>query len=181
MRLPYRDLRTDRLLLRSPREGDAPLIFESFGSDREVVRYLTWIPHETVADAEAALDARLERLAQETEYSWILELSTSRRLVGLISAWFESNSVEVGFVLARPYWNQGLTTEALLAVTHWALASPGVAHVWATCDIENKASARVLEKAGFVNCGEFHRAIIRPNISPVPRPSLLFSVRRLAA
>jgi len=180
MRLPYRDLHTDRLLLRRPREGDAPLVFESFGSDPEVTRYLTWMPHKGIADAEAALAARLERLARGSEYSWILELSTPPRVIGLISLWLEADSAEVGFVLARPEWNQGLGTEALLAVTHWALSSPGVTQVWASCDVENEASARVLEKAGFARCGECDRLVVRPNLGPEPRPSLLFSTRGAA-
>ena len=55
MRLAYRDLPTARLLLRRPMPSDAPLVFSSFGSDPEVTRYLSWSPHETLAEAEAAL------------------------------------------------------------------------------------------------------------------------------
>lgn len=176
MRVDYRELRTDRLLLRSPREGDAPELFESFGADPEVTRYLTWRPHSTIADAEAALSVRLERLASGIEYSWIIELHESRRLVGVISIWLEGDAAELGFVLARSCWNQGLATEAVLTVRDWALASPEVSRVWATCDLENRASARVLDKAGFTNLGPFEREIVRPNLDPRPRPSLLFSL-----
>ena len=139
------------------------------------MRYLTWRPHETLADAEAAIAERLDRLETELEYSWILELAASGRVVGLISAWVEGEAAEVGFVLARDRWNQGLMTEALLAVTRWARGSPELTRVWATCDVENAASARVLEKAGFACSGEFERRIVRPNLGPEPRPSLLFS------
>lgn len=181
MRCLLRDLRTDRLLLRRPREGDALLVFESFGRDPEVTRYLTWRPHKALADAEAALAARIGRLADGTEYSWILELSTTQAVVGLTSAWVENEAAEVGFVIARPFWNQGLATEAVRAVTAWALSSSSIMRVWATCDVENYASARVLQKAGFVSQGAFERPIVRPNISLEPRPSLLFSQHRSAA
>jgi RimJ/RimL family protein N-acetyltransferase len=177
MRLPYRDLRTDRLILRRPREGDAPLIFESFGSDPEVTRFLTWRPHGAIADAEVALAERIERLVQGIEYSWVLELSDSRRLVGMISAWIDEGGAELGFVLGRSHWNQGLSTEAVLSVTEWALGSPAVSQVWATCDAENLASARVLEKAGFADCGRYERQVIRPNLGPDARPSLLFRIQ----
>ena len=175
MTLSYQDLRTERLLLRRPGEHDVPLVFESFGADPEVMRYLAWRPHGSLADARAALTARLERLAQDVEYSWILELTATCRAVGMVSAWLEIDAAELGFALERAHWNQGLATEAVSAVTRWALGSAGLSRVWATCDVENRASVRVLEKAGLQNLGRFERGIVRPNLSPEPRPSLLFS------
>ncbi len=180
MRPEYRELRTDRLLLRRPGDGDAAAVFESFGADPEVTRFLTWRPHGSIADAEAALAARLERLASGVEYSWMIELSETRRLVGVVSAWFEDDAAELGFVLARAQWNRGITTEAVLVIRDWVFTSSAVSHVWATCDVENRASARVLEKAGFTNGGLFEREIVRPNLDPRPRPSQLFTVARPA-
>src|SRR5262245_12347733 len=141
----YRELRSDRLLLRRPRESDASAVFESFTADPEVTRFLTWAPHKSIAEAEAALTKRLERLADGVEYSWLIESHGTHRVVGVISAWLEGDAAELGFVLARSAWNQGLATEAALIVRDWVLGSPGVSHVWATCDVENRASARVLE------------------------------------
>jgi RimJ/RimL family protein N-acetyltransferase len=178
MRLAYCDLQTPRLRLRRPRPGDAPEVFESFGSDVDVTRFLTWAPHEVVADAEAALAERLARLAAGTEYSWILEGPSAPVVAGLISLWLDSDGAEVGFVLARRHWNLGLMTEALRAVTAWAWTSPAVTRIWATCDVENMGSGRVLEKAGFVGQGVFARRIVWPNLGPEPRPSLLFTAER---
>lgn len=180
-RLPYRDLTTSRLLLRRPRQADAPLIYQSFANDSRVTRYLTWKPHQALADAEAALLARLDRLERNLEYSWVLELHESGEVVGLISAWFEPDAVEVGFVLSHAWWNQGLATEALNSVTAWALNVSAVAKVWATCDVENHSSARVLEKAGFIRKSEIEHPVIRPNLSPEPRPSMFFEATRAAA
>ena len=177
----YRELSTRRLLLRQPRQGDAPLIYESFASDPRVTRYLTWKPHEALADAEAALFARLDRLERKLEYSWVLEPCGSAEVVGLVSVWLEAGSAEVGFVLARSWWNQGFATEAVMSVTNWALSSPTVSKVWATCDLENAASARVLEKAGFVRQPAAERQIVRPNLSPEPRASMFFEATRAAA
>jgi len=70
-------------------------------------------------------------------------------------------------------------TEAVRAVKEWALAEIGVTRIWATCDAENHASARVLEKSGLVNAGAIERAIVRPNLGPTPRPSILFETRKL--
>ena len=52
---PPREFRTQRLILRPPRMEDAPAIFQSYASDPEVTRYLTWPPYENVEDLEAFL------------------------------------------------------------------------------------------------------------------------------
>ena len=48
-----------------------------------------------------------------------------------------------GYVLARASWGQGLMTEALAEVVDWALRQSSV---WRIGDVENLASARVMEK-----------------------------------
>ena len=58
-----------------------------------------------------------------------------------------------GYVLARPWWRQGLMTEVLTEVTVWALRQPSVFRIGAVCDFENIGSARVLEKSGFIREG----------------------------
>jgi RimJ/RimL family protein N-acetyltransferase len=175
-RIAYRPLSTARLRLRRPTPADAARIYGSLGADPEVTRYLTWRPHRELADAEAALASRIARLESGVEDSWIIAMQEGDEVVGLISAWFENDATELGFVLARARWGQGLMTEAVCAVRDWALGQGGVARVWATCDCENRASARVLEKAGFSREEGFVREIVRPNLSASPRPSLRFGL-----
>jgi RimJ/RimL family protein N-acetyltransferase len=60
-------------------------------------------------------------------------------------------------------------TEALSAAVAWARTMPRIRRVWAVCDVDNRASARVMEKAGLVFEGVLRRWAVHPNISPVPR------------
>lgn len=177
-RLPWRELATARLRLRRPRPADAELIFSGFGADPEVMRFLAWRPHATLADAAAAIARRIERLANGVEYSWILERSDGAEAIGMISAWLEGDALELGFVLVKPSWGRGLATEAARAVTDWAFETGAVRRVWASCDTENLASARVLAKAGLEPRGPFERPIVRPNLAETPRPSLHFECER---
>jgi ribosomal-protein-alanine N-acetyltransferase len=75
----------------------------------------------------------------------------------------------LGYVLARPFWNRGYMTEAVVAVSSWALEQEEIARVWAVCDVENIASARVLEKAGFEREGMLERWMVLPNRGTEPR------------
>ncbi|MBV8736586.1 MAG: GNAT family N-acetyltransferase [Alphaproteobacteria bacterium] len=49
--LPER-LETDRLILRPITRNDAPAIFVGYAQDPEVVRYVSWRPHQRLSDTE---------------------------------------------------------------------------------------------------------------------------------
>jgi [ribosomal protein S5]-alanine N-acetyltransferase len=60
-------------------------------------------------------------------------------------------------------------TEVLAEVTGWVMRQAGIWRIGAGCDVENSASARVMEKAGLEREGILRRWIIHPNISSEPR------------
>jgi [ribosomal protein S5]-alanine N-acetyltransferase len=169
---------TERLILRKPRVEYASLIFSAYGRDPAVTRFLTWRPHETLADADAGIKFLLSGWESGTEYSWTLFLRDSDQLVGCISARVENCGINLGYVLGRMYWGQGLMVEAVTRVTEWAFTEPSIHRVWALCDTENGASARVLEKAGFEREGILRRFGIHPNVSAIPRDCYSYAIVR---
>ncbi|HKP92414.1 MAG TPA: GNAT family protein, partial [Chthoniobacterales bacterium] len=72
-------------------------------------------------------------------------------------------------VLARPFWGNGYMGEALTAVVDWAFSLPSIHRVWAVCDVENHASARLLTRHHFQLEGLLRRCSLHPNISDIPR------------
>ena len=69
-------------------------------------------------------------------------------------------------------------TEALAEVVGWALAQPPVFRVGAVCDVENAASARMMEKAGLAREGLLRRWLVHPNIGAEPRDCFSFARTR---
>jgi RimJ/RimL family protein N-acetyltransferase len=78
-------------------------------------------------------------------------------------------------VLNRKYWGQGFATEAARALVTWLSGLGPIRRVWATCDAENIASVRVLEKVGLSQEAVLRRWAVRPNIGPERRDTLLFA------
>jgi RimJ/RimL family protein N-acetyltransferase len=66
--------------------------------------------------------------------------------------------------------------EAAQFVVRWALSRSDVYRVWATCDVENVASARLLESVGMQREGVLRRWIVHPNISKDPRDALCYAI-----
>jgi RimJ/RimL family protein N-acetyltransferase len=90
----------------------------------------------------------------------------------------EAHRLDCGYVLARPWWGHGLISEALTAVAEWAMAQPDIRRLGAVCDVENLASARVMEKAGLEREGILRRWILHPNISSEPRDCYSYAITR---
>ncbi len=70
-------------------------------------------------------------------------------------------SAELGYWLGEPFWGQGVMTEAIGAATQHALSAYGLTRVFATPFASNVASARALEKAGYVLEGRMRRCAIK--------------------
>jgi [ribosomal protein S5]-alanine N-acetyltransferase len=169
---------TTRLILRPIAKGDALAIFTGYAQDPIVVRFLTWRPHETLAETENYI-ARCTAAPPEQSRTYVL---IGRRESQLLGA-FELRRpkppmLDFGYVLARLYWGRGLMTEALAAVTGWAMRQDSIWRIGAVCDIENPASARVMEKAGLQREGILRRWIIHPNIGSEPRDCFSYAKTR---
>ncbi|MEW5806050.1 MAG: GNAT family N-acetyltransferase [Acidobacteriota bacterium] len=62
----------------------------------------------------------------------------------------ERVSAEIGYWLGEPFWNRGIMTEALKAVTEYAIKKHQLARIYALPFEWNHASCRVLQKAGYL-------------------------------
>ena len=62
----------------------------------------------------------------------------------------ERVSAEVGYWIGETFWGRGIATEALAAVTRFAIDRHGLTRLYALPFAWNTASCRVLEKAGYV-------------------------------
>lgn len=143
------EIETKRLKLRSVRLSDAERIAQLCG-DPAVGRNLamTPIPYLGVA-AEGWILITLAR--QGRHFVFAAELR-GEGLIGMIGAHpREDGGFEIGYWFGAPYWGRGLGTEAVHAFTAQARA---LGPLQAGHFIDNPASGRVLEKAGFAYTGE---------------------------
>jgi RimJ/RimL family protein N-acetyltransferase len=155
-------------------------VFDAYASDPAVARFMTWTPHRSVSETREFL-RRCERVWIEgSTFPWTLWLGESGELAGLIEIRVHSSSVDLGYALVRRLWRQGLMSEAVGAVVRWALAQPEIYRVWATCDIDNIASAQLLERVGMEREGVLRRWLVHPNLSEEPRDCVCYSIVRTA-
>jgi [ribosomal protein S5]-alanine N-acetyltransferase len=165
---------TAQMIARPIAPADSDAIFKAYGQDKEVTRFMTWRPHRSRADTDRYIAHCMDEPPDATRTYVLIgrEDGTLRGAFELRQN--EPHRLEVGYVLARRWWGQGLMTEALTEVTYWALRQDHVFRIGSACDVENIGSARVMEKAGMVREGLLRRWIVHPNISSEPRDCFIY-------
>ncbi|MEO0652561.1 MAG: GNAT family N-acetyltransferase [Planctomycetota bacterium] len=142
--------RTERLLVRRWLAADADALLRIYGDER-VARY--------VGDSRPLTPAERDRWLEVTAKNYATRgygMSTVCRLgdpepigfCGLVHPGGQPE-VEIKYALAPDHWGRGLASEAARALLEWGVAHFAMAHVIATIDPQNAASARILEKLGF--------------------------------
>jgi RimJ/RimL family protein N-acetyltransferase len=142
---------TERLTLRDFMAADEAAV-HSYASDPVVTRFLIWGPNTVedtrtfIADAMAAAQLRPRRSFDLA----VVETGTQALIGGAALRLSEDDlsDGEIGYALHRGHWSRGYGTEAAKGLLQFGFRELGLRRIMATCDPDNPASARVLQKAG---------------------------------
>lgn len=172
-------LLTERLILRKPELKDAEELFKAYTSDSEVTKYLTWRVHSSVEETQKFVGYCIDKWENDGEYNYVICSKVRENIIGMIKVTIkEDNSAAIGYVLAKSEWGKGYTTEAFKKMVEFLFNETDVNKVRSFCDIENKASAKVMEKAGLKYSKTLKSAVVHPSISLAPRDALYYELVR---
>lgn len=151
-------METERILLRPWREEDAEALYRH-ASDPEVGPRAGWSPHKSVDESRNII---LTLFAND--HTWAIVQKESREPIGCICYYTPDesnigigpNDAEVGYWVARPYWNRGIATEALQLLIDYCFRQRGFRTLWADYFPGNQASEHVMQKCGFKDTGQLN-------------------------
>lgn len=164
-------IETERLILRPLTLADAATAYNGWTGDWEVAEYVSWLPHHTIDDAIEWLNEVEWKLndagniLENDNYIWGFVLKETNELFGSGGLIWEEDwgLFQVGYNIMKTHWNHGYTTEAMRAIFSFATKNLGIRKVAGGHAKENLASAKVLEKLGFV----YDRDDITPHVDGV--------------
>lgn len=148
--LPEIDL--GKYKLRTILKKDAHDVF-LFGKDEATTAFLTWGPFKTIKEAKSMIKfTYFRRLGRKEPIGYAIVDKNLEKVIGTIE--FHSfnhklNSAEIGYVLARPYWNKGVMTLCVKAITNVGFDLLKLDTIIIKHLVENIASQRVILKAGY--------------------------------
>lgn len=161
---PWFPLETERLLLRDFRLEDEADIYE-YASDPEVARFVDWGPSDI-----SIVRANLQRRVKDQE-TWprdsievAVELRNNGRLIGILRITVldhANRTADFGYIFNRRYWKNGYATEAARALLQLSFFKLNLHRIWATCDVRNRASSRVMEKLGMRREALFKKDVLQ--------------------
>jgi [ribosomal protein S5]-alanine N-acetyltransferase len=155
MTLTTPTLRTTRLVLRPFTSADANDLF-ALHSNAFVMRYWDGPPWSERARAERFI-AACGRMSEEASGARVaMDRASDDSFIGWcgLTQWKpDYRSASMGYCLNEASWGHGYATEAGSALLQWAFDALDLNRVQAETDTRNMASARVLEKLGFVREG----------------------------
>ncbi len=142
-------VKTLRLILRSFRLQDAEALYQILG----IPGVLEYFPDPKPPDIE-----RVQRLVQKqiehwSEYGygwWAVEPDGKDELIGWSGLQYlpETDEIEIGYLLSKPYWGMGLATESAIAGLDYGFKMLKIPQIIGIVHPANIASQKVLEKIG---------------------------------
>ncbi len=149
-------LLSDRLELRALETFDLPELAIRC-NHYDISRQTSSLPYPYTLDfAVGRLKLIQEGFKDLSRLVWLIVEKDSRKIVGEIGLhWREqTESMEVGYWIAKDYWGLGIATESLIAVLNYAKQLMIAKYIYGTHFIDNPASGRTMQKAGMLFEGE---------------------------
>jgi RimJ/RimL family protein N-acetyltransferase len=169
-------LETERLILREFREEDRRDVQE-YRSDPAVVKYLPFEP-ATEEETKTLITKIIgfQKAQPRMVYNFALIDKKDDKVIGSCSLELSidgDKQGEIGYVLNRNNWNQGLMTECARKVISFGFGQLGMHRIFGGCDPANTASYRVMEKLGMQKEGHLREHEFRKGAW---RDILLYSI-----
>ena len=150
--------------VRSWRMGDAEALARHGNNHKIWMNLRDAFPHPyTIHDAREFIKS-LRHRTPETTFAISVNGEAAGSVGFVLRHDVERVSAEIGYWLAEPFWGRGIATEALVAMTDYAIATHALTRVYALPFAWNAASCRVLEKAGYVLEARLRRSAIKNGV-----------------
>ena len=173
-------LETDRLILRAFTQDDIN-DFYAYASVPGVGEMAGWPHHENIETTKMILDMFIK----EKNVFAICHKETGRVIgsFGFHDSWAncapeykDTRLCEIGYVLSKDFWGQGLMPEAVRAAVKFGFEQLNLDYISVSHFTGNVQSRRVIEKSGFfpVSTGIFHAKQLGEDFETIrylmPRP-----------
>ncbi len=142
---------TARLEIRFADKKDGYSIYKLYAGRKEESYFLSRKQHESVEVTKQLLHSWSTQLSWKefSRASLIIATKNSRTPFGLLTLFSNGEELEIHFGLSNDFAGKGFATEVVKGLIENTRNSKQFKTLVTYCDVEHKASQRVLEKAGF--------------------------------
>lgn len=150
------------IILRPFKIDDAYNMFNNWASDQEITKYISWNPHLDLNVTKQVINNWLIEYENNQTLNWAIDLCNENNnpygSIG-ISKIIDHDTVEIGYVLAKKWWNKGIISKSLKMVINYIFQNTSINKIQAVCNVNNIGSQKVLEKNNMKLLYEFNMFI----------------------
>lgn len=143
-------IKSKNFILRPFRKSDAKTLSKNI-NNKKIYRNTSHIPYPyTLKDANEWLEKTIKENRKKKPAKINFAIDINGEVVGSVGfVKIEGHKTELGYWLAEKYWGKGIMTKATKLLTAFGFNKIGLKRIYARVYSFNKASQRVLEKAGY--------------------------------
>lgn len=152
--LPWTILETERCVLREITTTDVPKLYDIY-AEPEVACYVEGL-YEDMEEEIEYTKAYIDKVYAFYGYGmWIVEDKQTGAMIGRAGIEYkdERSGVELGFLIAKPFWRQGLAYEVVQAIMEYTAEKLDIHSIYTVVQEENKKSTALCRKLGFQRVG----------------------------
>jgi ribosomal-protein-alanine N-acetyltransferase len=152
--VPFQNLHTEDLILRPLTQSDVKVIFQ-LSQEASLVEWLPDQVYKNEAEAAEVVDFLVSQYAPTPQpdirpFVVGVELKETRELIGHVGlSPLTEGEIEIGYAIAQEATCKGYGTQAVAALSQWAISDLKLPKIHGIVACENVGSGRVLEKAGY--------------------------------
>jgi len=154
-------LKLERCTVRDWRMDDAQSLAKHANNRRVWLGLRDRFPHPYgIEDAKNFIE---RAMSNQPEKNFCIEIDGSAAGgIGLrLGEDVHRQTAEFGYWLAEEFWGKGIMTEVVTAFVNYCFENFSLNRIFAAAYADNPASARVLEKAGFVFEGRLRKNVVK--------------------
>lgn len=170
-------IETQRCILRKVSLDDAQAIFDTYAQDSDVTKYLSWLPHTSVQDTLDFMHRCLDLWKNGETYTYVIIEKDLHQLIGSFDFRPIDRWASFGYVLAKSFRGKWYMTEVLSTMIQVWFSEFGFDRVVGYVDMDNTASAKVMEKSGMYFVGIEKEHLSLPAFGEQKRDAKVYEIR----
>lgn len=123
-----------------------------WASDKEVTKYLTWLPHLNVKVTKNVIKNWVNNYSSDNYYKWTIVLKENGNEpigdISVVNLKEQESITTIGYCIGKIWWNKGITSETLKLVIDFLFDEVGLKQIEAEYDSNNLSSGKVMQKCG---------------------------------
>lgn len=174
-------METPRLILRRLSKTDAQAVWENWGADPEVYRYMTTKIMPKLSDVEAFLEKKIKAYRRAETYYWAIvpkDPAEGKRPVGMVTLTgtsAHSETANLAYTLGRKWWGKGYAKEAAAAVMQFALEKVGLELIYGSHFLPNERSKKTMLSHGMRSIGKRRSPLMFRKVHPLCEEYMLLA------